>query len=373
MSLAFVISDVESASTKVRQILSNTGQDCPASNLLGLDSAVGRLSQAQTRPDLVVLLLSPDRDKALGVLGELRGKVACRTLVIGPATDSKLVLRALRSGADDFVDEGDLDTDLKAALVRLQSGTTVLSAEPGKTISVLGASGGTGASTLAVNVATVLAKEHKSALLIDLKLETGDLASLMDLKPAYTLANLCQNANRIDRVMFERSLAKHSTGVHLLAAPQSLVDISHVNGEGIRQAITLGRVLFPYVVVDIDHSFRGEQIQVLRTSDVVLLVLRLEFTSLRNTRRTMDYLEQVGIGRDRVLVVVNRYGQEKEVPSAKAEEALGIKIHHFIPDDPRSIIRANNNGVPVVLESPTSKVSKSVVKLAMSVNGKPKS
>jgi len=257
--------------------------------------------------------------------------------------------------------------------VRLQSGTTVLSAEPGKTISVLGASGGTGASTLAVNVATVLAKEHKSALLIDLKLETGDLASLMDLKPAYTLANLCQNANRMDRVMFERSLAKHSTGVHLLAAPQSLVDIGHVTGEGIRQAITLGRVLFPYVVVDIDHSFRGEQIQVLRQSDVVMLVLRLEFTALRNTRRTMDYLEQVGIGRDRVHLVVNRYGQDKEVPSAKAEEALGMKIHHYVPDDPRSIIRANNNGVPVVLESPSSKVSKSVVKLAMSVNGKPKS
>jgi pilus assembly protein CpaE len=372
MSLAFVISDQESMSTKVRQVLSNTGQDCPASNVLTLDAAMGRLSQTQTRPDLVVLLLSPDRDRALVVLGELRSKVPCRTLVIGPSNDSKLVLRALRCGADDFIDENELETELKAALVRLQAGATVLSAEPGKTISILGPSGGTGASTIAVNVATVLAKEHKSALLVDLKLETGDLASLLDLKPAYTLANLCQNANRMDRVMFERSLAKHSSGVHLLAAPQMLVDTSHVNAEGIRQAITLARVLFPYVVVDIDHSFRPEQIQVLRQSDVVLLVMRLEFTSLRNTRRTIDYLEQLGVSRQQVQLVVNRYGQMKEVPSGKAEEALGMKIKHYIPDDPRSIIRANNNGVPVVLEAPAAKVSKSVISLAMSVNGKPK-
>jgi pilus assembly protein CpaE len=372
MSHAYVVSDQETLSTKVRQILSQTGQDCPASHLLTLDIAVDRIAQAQVRPDVVVLLLNPDRDRALAVLGELRTKVPCRTLVIGPAGEPKLVLRALRSGADDFVDEGDLDTELRASLIRLQSGSTSLSTEPGKTISILGPSGGTGASTIAVNVATVLAKEHKVSLLVDLKLETGDLAALLDLKPTYTLANLCQNATRMDRVMFERSLVKHPSGVHLLAAPQMIADIGHVSAEGIRQALTLARVLFPYIVVDIDHSFRPEQIQVLRQSDIVVLVMKLEFTSLRNTRRTADYLEQLGVARDRQRLVVNRYGQEKEVPAAKAEEALGMKINHFIPDDPKSIIRANNNGVPVVLEFPSAKVSKSVFRLAMSVNGKPK-
>ena len=91
--------------------------------------------------------------------------------------------------------------------------------EAGKVIAVLAPSGGSGSSTLAVNVATVLAKQHKSAVLIDLKLETGDLAALLDLKPTYTLADLCQNVARMDRSLFERSLARHASGVQLLAPP----------------------------------------------------------------------------------------------------------------------------------------------------------
>lgn len=371
MSQAFVVSNHEAIGAKIRQVLSGAGQDCPASNLLPLDQAAARLAQA--KPELTVLVLSPDQEGALAVLGELHHQEGSRVLVVGPAADSKLVLRCLRSGAEDFVDEGELENDLKTALQRLRTADIANSlSEPGKLIVVLGPSGGCGSSTLAVNVATVLAKEHKSSLLVDLKLETGDLASLLDLKPTHTLANLCQYATRMDRVMFERSLVRHSSGVHLLASPQMLADISFVTPEGIRQALTLARVLFPYIIVDLDHSFRTEQTQVLRQADIVLLVLRLEFTSLRNTRRTLDYLEQMGVTRERIRLVVNRYGQPKEVPAAKAEEALGMKIHHYLPDDPRSIIRANNNGVPVVIESPSAKISKSVVGLALSVNGRPK-
>jgi pilus assembly protein CpaE len=91
---------------------------------------------------------------------------------------------------------------------------------------------------------------------------------------------------------------------------------------------------------------------------------------LRNTRRSLDHLERLGVDRGRVRLVVNRYGQPREVPSAKAEEALGLKVSHYVPDEPKAVNRANNNGVPVVLESPSTKVARSLVKLAVSVNGK---
>ena len=106
------------------------------------------------------------------------------------------------------------------------------------------------------------------------------------------------------------------------------------------------------MVVDLDHSFHAEQVDVLRQADIILLVLRLDFASLRNARRTLEHLERLGIDRDRVRLVVNRYGQPKEVPFAKAEEALGLKIFHYVPDDPKSVNRANNNGVPVVTREP---------------------
>jgi pilus assembly protein CpaE len=366
---AFIVSDDEILSPLAQQVLLRVGHDCPASHVLRTAGAADSLAQAA--PDLVVLVLSPEPDRALAALGELRPRTRARVLAVGPTHDPKLVLRSLRAGGDDYLDEVDLEAELEAALGRLHTEQHTQQ-EAGRVIAVLSPSGGSGASTLAANVATMLAKEHKKAALLDLKLEAGDLAALLDLRPTHTLADLCQNSARMDRVMFERSLARHESGVHLLAPPRLLADLVHVTPEGVRQALTLARTLFPYVVADLDRPSREEQAQVLRQADIILVVFRLDFTALRNTRRTLEYLDQVGILPDRVRLVVNRYGQAKEVPYAKAEEALGRKIFHYVPDDPKTVNRANNSGVPLVLESPSAKVSKSLAKLAVSVNGRHK-
>jgi pilus assembly protein CpaE len=361
---AFIASDHESTGERARQILLFNGMDCLPSHVMPLDRAAQHLSQA--RPGLIILILSPAPDRALSVLDKLRGQVQARVVVVGPGT-SKLVLRALRAGASDYVDEVELEAELQAALLEKSEHV-----EAGRTIAVLAPSGGSGSSTLAANVASALAREHKNVALVDLKLASGDLAALLDLKPTYTLADLGQNLARMDRGLFERSLVQHASGVHLLAPPRTFEDIAYVTPESVRQALTLAREVFPYVVVDLDRGFHDVQVQALRQADVILLVLRLDFAALRNARRTLDHLGHLGIDRERVRLVVNRYGQPKELPAAKAEEALGLKIFHLVPDDPKAVNRANNNGVPFVLESPSARVSRSVARLAVSVNGKHK-
>jgi pilus assembly protein CpaE len=363
----FLVSDHEAIGSKVRQALHREGLDCPASNVVRLDSAAHRMTPAQS--DLIVVVLSPDPERGLTVLTKLRAQSQARVVAVGPDSDLKLILTALRGGADDYVMETELDAELVTALQRWRAQLTA-QAPVGKTIALLAPSGGSGSSTLAANIATVLAAKHQSVALFDLKLEQGDLAALLDLKPAYSLADVCQNTARMDRVLFERSLVRHSSGVHLLAAPRLYADVGHVTTEGVRQALTLARASFPYVVVDLHPQFRDEQACVIHQADVILVVLRLDFASLRNARRSLDHLERMNITKDRVRLVVNRYGQPHEVPAAKAEEALGVKIFHYIPDDPRTINRANNNGVPVVLQAPSAKVSKSIASLAAEVNGR---
>jgi pilus assembly protein CpaE len=362
----FLVSDNDLATTRSREVLLREGMDCPARHVLNLGLTADRL--AQENPDLIVVILSPDPERAFGVLSQLQLVTHCPKLAVGPTADARLILRALHAGVADYVDEGDLENGLRAAVHRLR-GELTAPEEMAKTIAVLGPSGGSGSSTVAVNVATILARERKSTLLLDLKLQTGDLAALLDLKPTHTLADLCQNAARMDRTMLERSLVRHQSGVHLLASPRTFADAALITPEGVRQTLNLARTLFPYLIVDLDHSFAPEQIQVLRQADTILLVFRLDFTCLRNMQRTLDYLDDLGIDKSRVHVVVNRYGQAKEVPAAKAEEALGVKIFHYIPEDSKTINRANNNGVPVVLESPSAKVSRSLARLAGSVNG----
>jgi pilus assembly protein CpaE len=367
---ALLAGDHEATLAQIRQVVLRDGLECPVSHLVRLDQAGERLAQVPVELVVVVLPEDPERAlKALDILERLPRQQGSRVLAVGPAAETKLVLRALRGLVDDYLDQSDLEAELAAALGRYKA-SLLKQDELGRVIAVLAPSGGSGSSTLAVNLATVLAKQHKSALLLDLKLATGDLAALMDLKPTHSLADLCVNVNRMDRVLFERSLVQHQCGVRLLAPPLQINDIDHVSAEGVHKILQMGRSLFPYIVIDLDHDFRSEQREVLQQADLILVVLRLDFASLRNAKRTLDYLERAGIDQTKVRVVVNRYGQPKEVPFAKAEEALGLKIFHYVPDDPKAVNRANNNGVPVVIESPSARVARSVTKLAASVNGK---
>jgi pilus assembly protein CpaE len=367
--IVYIVSDHEEVAGKVRKILLKENLDCPVGHVVTLDLASERLAQA--RPDLVVIVLGAEPEHALAVMSGIRLEAPGRVLAVGPASDPKLVIGALRSGADDYVDQDDLEAHLREALSRCRAARPA-AGEQGKLIAVLSPSGGSGSSTLAVNVATFLAGEHKLAVLLDMNLEAGDLSALLDLKPSHTMADLCQDLDRMDQMLFARTLERHSSGVHLLAPPVRLADVRHVTPEGIRRMLELARASFPYVIADLNRSYRDEQSQVLREADVILLVVRLDFTALRNARRTLEHFDDLGIKKDRVRLVINRHGQAKEVPASQAEEALGVKIFHYVPDDPRTVNRANNNGIPMMLEAPSSKVSRSVAKLAASVNGRPK-
>ena len=364
---SFIVADHGSIAQRIRDVLNFGGLDCPGSHVLAIDDAAGRLEREPV-VDLVVLALSAAPDQGLSLLPTLKRLAGRKVLAVGPAADAKLVLRALRGGAEDYIDTAELEAELEAAILRMTEAARTPT-ETGRLIAVLGPNGGSGSSTVAVNVATALTtiknpKESKPVGLIDLKLESGDLASLLDLKPSYTLADLCQNVARLDRTMFERSLAEHSSGVRLLAAPLHLSDVARVRVEGIAHALNLALAEYPYVVVDVPSTFREEPKVVLRHADLILVVFRLDFSSLRNVRKTFEALEAMDVSLDKVRLVVNRYGQPQEVPYAKAEEALARKIHHYIPEDAKTINRANNHGVPAVTEAASAKVSRALIQLA---------
>jgi pilus assembly protein CpaE len=324
---------------------------------------------ARTSPDLLVVLLSPDPQTGLTVLRKARSRAATPILAVGQVSEPRLILRALHGGADHFIDEAELEPQLEAVLGRLQRKEEAPPAPAGKLISLLGASGGSGTSTLAVNFAAVLAGDHQRCALVDLKPAVGDLAALLDLKPTHNLADLCLNAGRMDRAMFETALTAHPSGIQLLAPPQMYDDIRLITTQGVKKSLALARESFPWTVVDMEDCFHEEQVVALRQADTVLLVFRLDFTSLRNARRVLDYLNQLDVPADRIRLVTNRYGQAKELPAEEAEQALGFKIAYFIPDDPKTVNGANNTGVPAVLKSPATKVAQSIAQMARGLKG----
>jgi pilus assembly protein CpaE len=340
-------------------LLAQRGSTPP--EVVTLDQAEARCRKGS--PGLVVVLLQgSDQDRTLDTVRQIHNIRTGHLLVVGPATDPKLILRAMQAGADLFLDEADLGSELNAALSRLQARQPA-AAGPGQLIAVLSASGGCGASTLAVNMAALLAKARGRCNLIDLNPGKADLAPLLDLKPQYTLADLCRNVDRLDRTLYEKLQTPHPSGVGLLAAPWQFHDICSITTGGVAHAIRLAREAFASVVVDIEDCFHEEQVTVLGQATTIFLVCRLDFTAVRNTRRVLDHLAAQGVPRERIEIVVNHSGLPNELPVEEAEVGVGGKLTMFVPHDPETICWANNTGIPAAIKNPESAVVQSIARL----------
>jgi pilus assembly protein CpaE len=362
-----VVCDRESLGARIRQALIGSGQECPAGHVIRIDEAVPHLLRA--RPELVVLATGPNPESALPAVSRLGELMPGHVLAVGPLSEPKTVLRVLRGGAADFIDESEVESELPAAVARLRASHTERVA--GRILAVIAPNGGSGASLIAANLAVLLAKTHTRSLLIDMKARSGDLAGLLDVKPSHTLHDLCRNAARIDQVLLEQTLARHGSGAHLLASPREIEPVAPAPADAITRVLGLGRDAFPRVVVDVDPILLAEQVAVLRAADVILFVMRLEFNSLRNAKPLLDHLERKGVDPKRFLLVGNRQGQPKELAAAKIEDVLGRKFFRFIPDDPKAAIRAQNNGVPAVHEAPRSRLAKGLTQLATALDALP--
>jgi pilus assembly protein CpaE len=142
-----------------------------------------------------------------------------------------------------------------------------------------------------------------------------------------------------------------------------------VTSKGVRQTVAMARAAFPYVVADLDRSFSDEQVEALQQSDVILLVLRPDYTSVRNTQRVMDNLKQLGISTERTRFALNGCGQRKQLSVGAVEEALGVKITHSIPFDAAAVNQAINKGMPLLLQAPSARISRCIRDLSLSMNG----
>ena len=358
---ALVISDNVQIGNGIRGVLVKHSYVCDAQDIIGMSSAAGALPRDA---DLVVIHISADPDRAVVLLSQLRRVTTGRIIAVGPSGNAKLILQTLHGGAEHYLDEAEVELELRETLVKLDSLRSLALQEPGRVVCVIKASGGSGCSTLAANLAVLVAQEHKKCALLDFDLVSDDLTALLNLKPSATLAGLEKYSTKMDRAVVERSLTHHDTGVSLLASSRFHEDVSQISSRCLREVLDWARTLFSYVVVDVGQPSQDRKLEGLRTAEIILLVFRLDFTSLRNVKREVEHLEKNGIGRHRVVLVVNRYGQPKELSASEAEESLAMKIAYYLADDPSTANEANNKGIPMVVDSPRSKVSNSIALLA---------
>jgi pilus assembly protein CpaE len=233
-----------------------------------------------------------------------------------------------------------------------------------KIIHVIPTIGGCGSTTLACNVAALLAQKSKTALL-DLDLIGGGVASYFDVRPRYTLSDVMESAEKVDKQLLDNALVIHQKSqLAILARPDQPEDSQRVNQPGFQRLNNVLGRMFDFVVIDSALSIDPVYSEALKAADTNLIVMQLNVPSAKNAERFVGALRRMGIDVNKIKIVVNRYVKKGcDIEPDEVEKALGLKIAWMVPNDFKNAIAAINYGEPVVLRAPRSEISTSLVGL----------
>ena len=352
---------------QLRAQLLGAGLECEAADCVpfaGLDARF-----AQTGADLVAVHVGADAVPALALIQKAMTRVSVPVLAIGHSGDPKLVIQALRGGAREYLDENNLREEMPAALEKLRQ-AGVIRFKVGRTIAVTACCPGSGVTTVASNLAFALAQKFpKQVVLTELATDVPALALALDLQPRHTVSELIRDWDRADPVMLRQGLAEHAGGVQVLAHAPETLTADPVEPPAMRHLGLLLRTLYDWTVLDLGHSAHAAGVEAMQLAEAVVVVTRLDVPALRLTRRYLQALEDRGIATERIRPVANFYGQSKQLAWKDAQDALGMPLVVWLPDDPASANQALNQGQPIVQLARRAKISKRILELAQLLNG----
>jgi len=241
----------------------------------------------------------------------------------------------------------------------------------GQVVTFFSPKGGVGRTTLAVNFAVAARAElGKKVALIDGGLQFGDVGVLLNLNPKnQSIADLAREMAGGDLETLESTLIDHSTGVRVLMAPPSPEMAELITPDHVSRIIAGLRATHDLVVIDCMPQLADVTLAFLDHSDVVLTVLTLEITNIKNIRQFLALADQLGYPDGKVQLLLNRADSGYGIRLQDVESSIGRKISHSVVSDGRTVVYALNRGVPFVVAARQARVSEDVARVARVVVG----
>jgi pilus assembly protein CpaE len=325
------------------------------------------LEGAQRLPDVLLLDLRGQGSVPPTVASLKRRHPRVGMVIVAETLDPAMMLEAMRAGVSEFVTEP-LDTsDLRSAIERVV-GYQLAPPTSGRILAFVGAKGGVGTTTLAVNIATALAADKsRPILMIDLHVAAhGDASLLLGVEPKFSVVDALENTHRLDASYLKSVVVRSKFGVDVLASPERPA-LRQPDPDHIHRLLERVAEHYACVILDVPRADFGT-IDALDPLSSIMLVVNQELPTVRRAAQVGALLRQ-RYGKDRVATVVSRYDPRADIGQEDIERVIGLPVWATLPSDYRKVLAAANAGQPLVSDN-HSRLASTIVQLAQKLGGR---
>jgi pilus assembly protein CpaE len=341
----------------------------------------------EVNPDVVLMDINmPDMD-GIAATEIIRQKMpSVQVVILSVQGDQNYMRKAMLVGARDFLTKPPMPDELVSAIrragkmareersknaqayVAAQSGGTFNAISgvgtQGKVIMFYSPKGGTGCTTLAVNVAVALCNEETRVVIVDASLQFGDVALFLNEQGKNTILDLVPRADELDPSIVEEVMIKNAvSGVYILASPSRPEHGDKVNPDQFTKLLRYLRQLYAYIIVDTSSYLNDVTLSVLDVAEAVVLVTVQDIPSIKNDRLFLDLLLTLSIPVGKVALVVNKYDKRIAILPEKIGENLKQAIVAVIPLDEKTVIPSVNRGMPFMIDNKAQPAARGVYTL----------
>ena len=335
----------------------------------------------ESRPDIVLMDINMPIKDGIKATEEITVLVPeTSVIMISVQGEHEYLKKAMSAGARDFIIKPFTGDDLAETIYKIHnidnkrkegiSTPTKKEEIISKVISVFSTKGGVGKTTIASNLAVSIARHTKKKVaLVDLDLQFGDVAIMLNVSLKSTISDLIKEINQVDSNNIEEYMVTHFSGIKVLAAPVKPEYAEYITPAHITKIINCLRSRFNYIVIDTSNNFSETVLSALDLSDKILLVSTLDLPTIKNIKSGLDIMESLHYSNTKISVVLNKASEQFGIKYKDFEDTLKYPIWSYIPEDSQTVITSANKGFPFVITRNETKVAKSIIGMAKELAG----
>jgi pilus assembly protein CpaE len=320
---------------------------------------------AARQPDALVVDLRGGSAVPAALAALTRQHPGTGVVLIASSLDPSLLVDAMRAGVNEVVAEPFGQQELEKAIDRVTALQRPI--ESGQVLGFVGAKGGVGTTTVAVNTATMLGQlvKPERTLVVDLHQSCGDVAVFTGTEPGFSVQDAFDNSHRLDASFLGTLVTRVCAGTDMLASPERPT-MSRLDGDKARRLIDVAATVYKYTVIDLPRSDDGV-LDALDQLQAIYIVVNQELATVKSAARLAATL-RARYGEDKVKAVLTRSDRQADIGHADVERAMELTIAHTLPSDYRVALNALNKGRPLALDS-SNTLSASFRKFAQDLSG----